>query len=109
MGLHYLTFMGGNLENKKKLTPVWIIDKYFDFVQGAQGIWCTYSKVMFPNCHMGLLCTWDYYVVYDFVSYIFCMCLRGPMKSLACALKEEHVNTSKIMSLFITHVPSISK
>ena len=24
MGLHYVTFMGRNLKNKKKLTPVWI-------------------------------------------------------------------------------------
>ena len=26
MGLHYLTFMGRNLENKKKLTPVCIMN-----------------------------------------------------------------------------------
>ena len=26
MGLHYLTFTGRNLENKKKLTLVWIIN-----------------------------------------------------------------------------------
>ena len=26
MGLHYHTFMGWNLEDRKKLTPVWIMN-----------------------------------------------------------------------------------
>ena len=26
MDLHYLTYMGRNLENRKKLTPVWIMN-----------------------------------------------------------------------------------
>ena len=26
MGLHYFTFMGKNLENEKKLTPIWIMN-----------------------------------------------------------------------------------
>ena len=49
-GLHYLTFMGRNLDNKKKLAPVWIVNSTNTNTMNNASIFSEYSKMNLASC-----------------------------------------------------------